>query len=85
MVIFEGVTLIYLYNVPLRPHGVYCQHEPQWGDIFYDEAFIWDILLNFTFFVCAGSKISESCFFKLCQESLTDSFTQQYVRSCRIL
>ena len=36
MVIFEGVTLIYLYNVPLRPHGVYCQHEPQWGDIFSD-------------------------------------------------
>ena len=39
MVIFEGVTLIYLYNVPLRPHGVYCQHEPQWGNIFSDEQF----------------------------------------------
>jgi hypothetical protein len=33
MVIFEGVTLIYLYNVPLQPHGVYCQHVPQCGDI----------------------------------------------------
>ena len=63
MVIFEGVTLIYLYNVPLRPHGVYCQHEPQWGDIFSDEALIWDILFNFTFSVCVGSKFSESPFY----------------------
>ena len=59
MVIFEGVTLIYLYNVPLRPHGVYCQHESQWGNIFLMKHSYDSFFFNF---VCAGQKISESPF-----------------------